>query len=109
MLPKKNPTAHWLRLANGLGNHTPTVTSTPPCNLHAPAADTRTPKVPRPGMVPRWGHIVLRLRKRAQEKFVANPWTLQQKGPDHLDEVWAFLRLKLAEGVGFEPTIELPL
>jgi len=27
VLPKKNPTAHWLRLANGLGSHTPTVTS----------------------------------------------------------------------------------
>ena len=31
------------------------------------------------------------------------------KGPDHLIEVWANFVPKLAEGVGFEPTIELPL
>ena len=39
-------------------------------DLDAPAADTHTLKVPHPGMVPWWGRIVLRLRKRAQEKFV---------------------------------------
>ena len=52
---------------------------TPPCNLHAPAAPTHTLKIPHPGMTPWSGCIGLRLRKRAQKKFVANPWTLQQK------------------------------
>ena len=31
------------------------------------------------------------------------------KDPDLIKVVWAFSCLKLAEGVGFEPTIELPL
>ena len=50
---------------------------TPPCNLHAPAADTL--KVPHPGMVPWWGRMVLHLRNRAQEKFSANAeWRLAE-------------------------------
>ena len=31
------------------------------------------------------------------------------KGPDFIKAVWAFYMPVLAEGVGFEPTIELPL
>ncbi len=31
------------------------------------------------------------------------------KGPNHFHEVWANFVPDLAEGVGFEPTIELPL
>ena len=30
------------------------------------------------------------------------------KDPDHLIEVWAYFMPKLAEGVGFEPTMRLP-
>ena len=32
--------------------------------------------------------------------FVANPWALQKKGPDHLDEVWGFITPETGGGSG---------
>ena len=46
------------------------------------------------------GGIVAHLKNTAQEKFVANPWALQKKGPDHLDEVWGFITPETGGGSG---------
>ena len=45
--------------------------------LDAPADNTRTIQVPRPGVVSLVG-VVLRLKNTDQKKFVANPWTLEE-------------------------------